>query len=83
MHESEATQLHGNLRPSFVVPPLRTAGLALDHKLHMPRMQNPHFYFAVQFPIPFIGTVFLTILIEFASLFEFNIRLDFSLHVKI
>ena len=66
-----------------MVPPLRTAWQASDHKLHMPPVQNPHFFFALQLPVPFIGTIILTSLIEFASLFEFNISLDFSLHVKI
>ena len=52
-------------------------------QLHMPMVQNPHVYLAVQMPVPFIGTIFFTSLIEFASLFEFNISVEFSLHVKI
>ena len=49
----------------------------------MPDVRNPHVYLAVQVPVPFLGSIFFTNLIEFASLFEFNLSMELSLHVKI
>ena len=49
----------------------------------MPEVRNPHLFVALQVPVPFIGTLFLTSLIEFLSLFDFQIDFNFSLRVTI
>ena len=51
--------------------------------LHMPHVENPHFFIALQVLVPFIGTLFLTSLIEFLTLFNFCFDFNLSLHVNI
>ena len=83
VHEPEAARLRLISWLMFGAPTEEQLHKTLVHGLHMPTVQNPHVYLAVQMPVPFIGTIFFTSLIEFASLFEFNISVEFSLHVKI
>ena len=49
----------------------------------MPHVENPHYFIAIQVPIPFTGTLFFDSLIEFVTLFDSYFDINFSLHVKI
>ena len=71
--------------PGFIlVPPLRSNLQTLVILTwHMPEVQNPHLFIALQLLIPFIGTLFFTSLIEFLTLFDFQFEFNFSLRVTI
>ena len=65
-HEPEATRLRAEFRGSFLVPPLRThLSKTFSSPLHMPHVENLHLFFALQLPVPFVGTLFFQSLIEF------------------
>ena len=65
----------------LLVPPLRRACQALQ--LRMPHVENPHIFFAVQLPVPFVGSMFFTVLLEFITLFDFHFDINFSVHVTV
>ena len=64
-----------------MVPPLRRACQALQSC--MPHVENPHIFFVVQLPVPFIGSLFFTVLLEFITLFDFHFDINFSVRVTV
>ena len=68
---------------SFHGAPIGDSLQAIFGSLHMPHIENPHFFIALHFLFPFIGVLFLTSLIEFLTLFNFCFDFNLSLHVNI
>ena len=65
------------LAPCFILmPPLRRACQALQ--LRMPHVENPHISFAVQLPVPFVGSLFFTIFLEFITLVDFHFNIKYN-----
>ena len=67
---------------SFLGAPIKDGFVSFNVDF-MPHLERPHIYFTLQFPIPFIGTLFFTSLVEFFSLIDFKFHVNFTVHVRV